>query len=183
MIGRDKTVVQGKTEVRWKTYVWIYKETIERLRKMVHMAISTGSGYLILRLRNNNSMKMARRRLRSGLAATNMWAIGKITRRRDSVSSIMRMATSTKEAGKRTKDTGKAHYGWQTAKTNWEGNTRVTGKKTERRAEAPCSSRQETDTTDFGLTTSHTAKAEWSMPMETSTKECGHSARGVATVS
>ena len=123
---------------------------------------------------------MARRSLTSGRGLTNMWGTGKITRRKVLEYSTMLMAINIREAGPRTRGTGRGHTGWLMPRTNLGGSTLATGIAIPSRAEAPCSTKLEIGTMGCGWTTFPMVKAGWFTPTEMSMRECGIWAREVA---
>ena len=104
-------------------------------------------------------MRMARRSLTSGRGLTNMWGTGKITRRKVLEYSTMLMAINIREAGPRTRGTGRGHTGWLMPRTNLGGSTLVTGIAIPSRAEELCSTKLEIGTTECGWTTFPMARA------------------------
>ena len=105
-------------------------------------------------------MKMVLKSQTSGSVLTSMWDNGRIIKSMDSESSTSKMEINMKEAGAKTKDMVRVHFGCATPKANFEGSILVTGKMTRKREEALCSSKKATDTMECGWTTTLTEKAE-----------------------
>lgn len=109
-------------------------------------------------LRNKSSMKMARKRRRSGSAATSMLGTGRTTKRTASVFSTTRTAISMREDGWKIKGMAKELCGLPMERISSGDNTLAIGSVIERKVVGQCSSKQEIDTMGFGSRTGRTAR-------------------------
>ncbi len=128
-------------------------------------------------------MKTAHKNPINGLAPTSMSAIGLIIKSTASASNTTRMEISTKEDGRITKDTVKAHTGLLTLKINSEESTQAIGSLIKNKAEAPCSTSLETGTMVCGWTTSPMEREEWSTKTAMFIKACGSKEKEAVTES
>lgn len=110
--------------------------------------------------RNNPSTKTAQSNPTSGAAPTNTSATGRTIKRKASASSTTPTGISTKEDGTKINATAKEPTGWQTPRINSGDSTRGTGKMTQSKEEARCSTRVGIDMTACGWTTFPTAREE-----------------------